>query len=173
MIGNLFERREAPDHHTRLSTIQSGSSVLSIICTPEQLPLVAKLNWHRLNEAEIIKRARETPNLSDYLPYVVGCMDSIGHYLLCVNGTGIRHLDLSLANLVFRVRIIKGKQKYFGVLNDWDLGDLQESRPKSHKDLSIIMATRASLLSVYCGSHHPKHKSYSGTLITSNRFYES
>ncbi|KDN33386.1 hypothetical protein RSAG8_13524, partial [Rhizoctonia solani AG-8 WAC10335] len=29
MIGNLFERREAPDHHARLSTIQSGSSVLS------------------------------------------------------------------------------------------------------------------------------------------------
>ncbi|KDN43576.1 hypothetical protein RSAG8_05953, partial [Rhizoctonia solani AG-8 WAC10335] len=175
--------------HIVFSLRGNSTTVFRVTWTPEQLPLVARLNWpnqDRPNAAEIIERARKIPGLSDHLPYVFGSrdMDPIGtrrisdklgissspprpplvfrtiileslmpitgltgddfvfawlecircHYILWENG--IRHLDLSLANLMARVQILEGKQKYFGVVKDWDLGDLQESRPKSHKDLS-------------------------------------
>ncbi|CAE6541296.1 unnamed protein product [Rhizoctonia solani] len=58
----------------------------------------------------------------------------------------IRHLDLSLANLMLRGRGVV-EPKYFGVLNDWDLGDEEENRTESRKDLTkTILFTALDLL---------------------------
>ncbi|CAE6387009.1 unnamed protein product [Rhizoctonia solani] len=59
----------------------------------------------------------------------------------------IRHLDISLGNLMIRHRIIEGKDTYFGVVNDWDLGDTDEFRTESRKDLTkTILFTSLDLL---------------------------
>ncbi|KEP49327.1 hypothetical protein V565_102880 [Rhizoctonia solani 123E] len=67
------------------------------------------------------------------------------HYLLWEKG--IRHLDLSLGNLMYRQEYYEGKTKYYGVLNDWDLGDDENNLVESRKDLTkTVLFTSLDLL---------------------------
>ncbi|CUA75254.1 HEAT repeat-containing protein 1 [Rhizoctonia solani] len=55
----------------------------------------------------------------------------------------VPHLDLSLGNLMLRAR----DGKYFGVVNDWDLGNIKETSAESRKDLTkTILFTSLDLL---------------------------
>ncbi|EUC60742.1 hypothetical protein RSOL_362430 [Rhizoctonia solani AG-3 Rhs1AP] len=59
------------------------------------------------------------------------------HYLLWEKG--IRHLDLSLGNLMIRKAGSDEELKYYGVVNDWDLGDDEGNLVESRKDLTKTM----------------------------------
>ncbi|EUC55596.1 hypothetical protein RSOL_124150 [Rhizoctonia solani AG-3 Rhs1AP] len=67
------------------------------------------------------------------------------HYLLWEKG--IRHLDLSLGNLMIRKMDSDDEPKYYGVVNDWDLGDNEKNLVESRKDLTkTILFTSLDLL---------------------------
>ncbi|CAE6352121.1 unnamed protein product [Rhizoctonia solani] len=72
------------------------------------------------------------------------------HYRTWENS--IRHLDLSLRNLMLRPRNEPGRPGFFGVVNDWDLGDEIEDKDKknlfeSRKDLTkTLLFTSLDLL---------------------------
>ncbi|CAE6439335.1 unnamed protein product, partial [Rhizoctonia solani] len=67
------------------------------------------------------------------------------HYLL--SEKNIRHLDLSLANLMVREREFEGKPKYFGVVNDWDLGDMENNLLEARGELTkTILFTALDIL---------------------------
>ncbi|KAL5637364.1 hypothetical protein ACGC1H_001118 [Rhizoctonia solani] len=65
------------------------------------------------------------------------------HYLLWEKG--IRHLDLSLGNLMYRQEDSEDKTKYYGVLNDWDLGDNENNLVESRKDLTKTILLHLSI----------------------------
>ncbi|EUC60743.1 hypothetical protein RSOL_362440 [Rhizoctonia solani AG-3 Rhs1AP] len=72
----------------------------------------------------------------DYLVYAwLQCVRA--HYLL--RQDGIRHLDISLGNLMLRKIKSGDKFEYYGVINDWDLGDDENNLVESRKDLTKTM----------------------------------
>ncbi|EUC60748.1 hypothetical protein RSOL_362590 [Rhizoctonia solani AG-3 Rhs1AP] len=80
----------------------------------------------------------------DYLVYAwLQCIRA--HYLLWEDG--IRHLDISLGNLMLRQVGSEDEPEFYGVINDWDLGDDKNKLVESRKDLTkTIMFTSLDLL---------------------------
>ncbi|KAL5636553.1 hypothetical protein ACGC1H_000492 [Rhizoctonia solani] len=80
----------------------------------------------------------------DYLVFTwLQCVRT--HYLLWEKG--IRHLDLSLGNLMYRQEDFEGKTKYYGVVNDWDLSDDGNNLVESRKALTkTVLFTSLDLL---------------------------